>query len=217
MPRPFVALALLLVGCSPASASDVVDVPQSIDTTTLDTSSDVASDRVCVACTDPRCRGCAGDCCLVFDDASTPPDATTVDAASDGARNDVVFCEVDRDGDGYGSGRGCLDFDCNDDDATIHPNAPERCDAIDSNCDGVVDAALSTDLNAWCSRTAPALPSGCMGMFGTLCRHADDFYSRGGLVPFNGPMCIQGRVCGSDPTLLTTCWRMPGVSVPCAM
>ena len=49
----------------------------------------------------------------------------------------------DRDGDGYAS-----DVDCEDDDATVHPGADERCafsscasrgDGRDNNCDGVVD------------------------------------------------------------------------------
>ena len=38
---------------------------------------------------------------------------------------------VDLDGDGVPSGE-----DCNDDDPSIHPAAPERCDGVDHDCDG---------------------------------------------------------------------------------
>lgn len=38
---------------------------------------------------------------------------------------------IDVDGDGVFS-----DEDCDDDDASVYPNAPERCDAVDHDCDG---------------------------------------------------------------------------------
>jgi Cys-rich repeat protein len=42
---------------------------------------------------------------------------------------------IDADGDGFTIGQG----DCNDQDASIHPMAPELCDGIDNNCSGIVD------------------------------------------------------------------------------
>jgi Putative metal-binding motif len=42
---------------------------------------------------------------------------------------------TDSDGDGYPSCEG----DCNDLDPTIHPGAPETCDGIDNDCNGIVD------------------------------------------------------------------------------
>lgn len=42
---------------------------------------------------------------------------------------------VDNDKDGYSA---CID-DCNDNDAKVHPNAPEVCDLDDDNCNGIWD------------------------------------------------------------------------------
>ena len=50
---------------------------------------------------------------------------------------DVV---LDEDGDGY-----TIDEDCDDGDASIHPNAVEVCDSIDNNCDGQVDEGVTID------------------------------------------------------------------------
>lgn len=47
---------------------------------------------------------------------------------------------VDSDGDGFDD-----TIDCDDDDATIHPGAPEACDGIDNNCNGAVDEGLDAD------------------------------------------------------------------------
>ncbi len=44
-------------------------------------------------------------------------------------------CPTDADGDGYTVEAG----DCNDNDASIYPGAPEVCDGLDNDCDGAVD------------------------------------------------------------------------------
>jgi len=47
---------------------------------------------------------------------------------------------IDHDFDGWGVGPDCAVEDCNDNDPSIYPGAPEICgDGIDQNCDGVVD------------------------------------------------------------------------------
>ncbi len=56
---------------------------------------------------------------------------------------------VDLDGDGYGSGPGCLGPDCSDRDATRYPGAPERCDGVDHDCDGAAFDADAIDLVTW--------------------------------------------------------------------
>ena len=38
------------------------------------------------------------------------------------------------DGDGFGS-----DIDCDDTDPSINPEAPELCDGLDNDCNGIVD------------------------------------------------------------------------------
>lgn len=48
---------------------------------------------------------------------------------------------VDRDRDGHDVGE-----DCDDGDAAVHPDAAERCNGIDDDCDGVIDGAASLDL-----------------------------------------------------------------------
>jgi hypothetical protein len=44
----------------------------------------------------------------------------------------------DRDGDGYGPGCACPAPDCDDNNASIHPNANEQRGTVDFNCDGIV-------------------------------------------------------------------------------
>jgi hypothetical protein len=51
----------------------------------------------------------------------------------------------DRDGDGHAA----EDGDCDDADASVHPDALEACDTLDNDCDGVADEEPTTDPPTW--------------------------------------------------------------------
>ena len=51
----------------------------------------------------------------------------------------LVTAPVDNDGDGFFS-----DTDCNDNNPTVYPGAPEVCDGLDNDCNGSIDDGLAT-------------------------------------------------------------------------
>jgi hypothetical protein len=57
---------------------------------------------------------------------------------------------TDADGDGHSS-----DTDCNDNDTSIWPGAPELCDGVDSNCDGLADEDTDQDQDGYLLCTDP--------------------------------------------------------------
>ena len=82
----------------------------------------------------------------------------------------LAGCPRDLDGDGYRS-----DLDCDDGDPDIHPDRPEACDGVDTDCDGALaDEEIDHDGDAFaecagdCDDGDPALfpgaPEGCDGI-----------------------------------------------------
>jgi len=51
----------------------------------------------------------------------------------------------DLDGDGYSQDEG----DCSDDNRSIFPGAPDPCDGVDNNCDGIEDERFDADEDGW--------------------------------------------------------------------
>ncbi|MFN7144503.1 MAG: C-type lectin domain-containing protein, partial [Myxococcota bacterium] len=86
------------------------------------------------------CNGLDDDC----DGATDEADASGrvewyLDADGDGYGDEADTVEDCDAPDGYAADPG----DCDDDDATIHPDATEGCDATDENCDGLIDEDAS--------------------------------------------------------------------------
>lgn len=69
-------------------------------------------------------------------DDSAPDDSAATDDSSPPDPNDV-----DDDGDGYSENQG----DCDDLNGSIHPDAPDTCDGIDTDCDGQLDEDAASD------------------------------------------------------------------------
>ena len=74
---------------------------------------------------------------------------------------------LDRDGDGYGLGPGCLGRDCDDNDPTVYPGADEFCNGIDNDCDGIPDNR-PVDAGQACATGEP----GVCGVGRSVCTNA---------------------------------------------
>ena len=72
---------------------------------------------------------------------TTHEDTSTAEGSildTDSETLDTGLSTVDADGDGHSS-----DVDCDDDNATVHPEAEEICDELDNDCDDEIDEGVS--------------------------------------------------------------------------
>jgi MYXO-CTERM domain-containing protein len=72
------------------------------------------------------------------DPALSDPDGSRSDIGAFGGPDADTDVFVDEDGDGWTAAS-----DCDDDDPTIHPDAEERCDGVDNDCDGTIDVGAT--------------------------------------------------------------------------
>jgi hypothetical protein len=84
------------------------------------------------------CDGLDNDCDGAIDEEAVDAETFYTDADGDGYGDPeaaVLACEADD---------GLVDdaTDCDDGDAETHPDAPERCDGLDNDCDGEIDEDL---------------------------------------------------------------------------
>lgn len=96
----------------------------------------------------------------------------------------------DTDGDGFGTGpetKACvapaghtaMDGDCNDADASVHPGAPEECNGVDDDCDGVTDPESDLEY-VDCYLDSDGDGYGTSGASLAACRCPDAYSTRSG-------------------------------------
>ncbi|MBN1543860.1 putative metal-binding motif-containing protein [Candidatus Woesearchaeota archaeon] len=106
--------------------------------------------EVCGNALDDNCDGNVDELCPASpelpdaDEAPEPAAAPPSQPEQERGLSVAVRECMDLDGDGYGlyCAKG---FDCDDNDASVHPGAPEVCNSVDDDCNGMIDDHLSRE------------------------------------------------------------------------
>lgn len=178
-----IAVMVLFIACKPASLTDGDGDGFSVDEADCDdgnaainpSATDQVGDGI-----DQNCDGLDGT------DGDGDGDASLASAGGDCDDADPAMSSVDGDGDGYAA----CDGDCEDADPAIGPDAVDICDALDNDCNGLVDDhfgeydelpagfACAPDVTDWTCRYDPASNS----VFGTLVYADPDANVEGGVL-----------------------------------
>jgi Cys-rich repeat protein len=158
--------------------------------------SQCAAGQMCCAgvCIDPlfddnNCGGC-GQVCAAGESCERGACVPACDCASDADCPQGYICLecqcvydgcTDADGDGF-----CQDSDCDDNNASVHPGAPEICgDSLDNDCDGQIDEGCGgCQSNADCSIGLICCANECVNI-------ANDVGNCGAC----GMACAAGEAC----------------------
>lgn len=204
-------------GASEVVADGVDQDCDDVDACYADADGDAfGTDRVvagsALSCESGEGAAVAGDC----DDGAADIHPAAPEVPADGVDSDcdgVEACYVDGDGDGHGgdtlqetgdfgcdsSGVSSTGDDCDDARADIGPAAVERCNALDDDCDGVVDPPTSQDASAW-YRDADGDAYGDDATRAVSCDPGDGFVRVGGDCRDDDPGVFPGadayaRIC----------------------
>jgi len=150
------------------------------------------------------------------DDSADDDDAADDDTGDDDSGDDDDTSTEDVDGDGFSE----ADGDCHDGNANIYPGAPELCDGIDDDCDGVTPPdEVDADGDGWmicvgdCDDAEPAANPGEVEIPGDGLDNDCDGVTDPAWIPISGTPDPQGDHGGYVVDLATLEYRQSGSAI----